>query len=105
MTKEIMDLTLNQSNNTEGRDGDQDKVNLSELEESADHIIAAASKNGLVMKLSGSLAFRKRCPAHRDLQTRSSRVISDIDFMAYFRTKPEIEALMEQLGYVNDPAI
>lgn len=100
-----MDLTLNQSKDAEGPDGQPGTVNLSELEERADHIITAASKDGIVMKLSGSLAIRKHCAGHRDLQTRSNRIISDIDLIAYFRSKPEIEVLMEQLGYVNDPAI
>ena len=77
----------------------------SALEAEADRIISAATDAGLVVKLSGSLAIRKRCYSRRLLQLRGNRIVSDVDLIALFQNKQDVEEMMEALGYVSDAAI
>ena len=43
-----------------------------------------------------------RCPDCNYIQTQSARFFTDIDFMAYFSQRHDVEQLFKRLGYVED---
>lgn len=81
------------------------QVDIATLEASASQIIELGSRRNLVLKLSGSLAYRTHCSRYAYLQLRGSRSINDIDIVGYFKDKRAVEEMMQDLGYRLDPGI
>jgi len=72
----------------------------------AGELIQAATDRSLTVRLVGSIAVRTHSPAHAHLlATLGRRPYRDIDLMAYSKQKRDIAALLEERGYVLDPAI
>jgi hypothetical protein len=70
--------------------------------EQAYRILEAADERNVTLRLIGALAFHIRCPDCNYIQTRSARFFTDIDFMAYFSQRHDVEQLFKRLGYVED---
>jgi hypothetical protein len=70
--------------------------------EQAYQILEAAKARNVTLRLIGALAFHIRCPDCNYIQTRAQRLFTDIDFMAYFPQRGDVEKLFKELGYVED---
>jgi hypothetical protein len=71
------------------------------IETEADHILAATSKAGLTLRLTGSIAVQRRCPQYGFIASRN-RIYRDIDFAGRAREAREVQNLLTRLGYVED---
>lgn len=81
------------------------ELNHGEFEQQAREIIDAAEKNGITLRLLGAVAFRIHCPEHRDLQASMNRVLTDIDFAAYYKHEKAIDKFfLKDLGYESQTA-
>lgn len=72
----------------------------------AQSLIAEAATQGIVLRLTGSLAIREHCRgsiALMDLLGRESPL--DIDFMGYSRQQKQIDRMFKILGYEIDGSI
>ena len=87
--------------------GESDEIARSEaVLAEADELMRIATERSLTIRLAGSLAIRARCPAHAPLlRALGRRPYRDIDLMAYSKQKRNIAAMLEERGYVLDPAI
>jgi hypothetical protein len=70
--------------------------------EQAYRILEAAKERNVTVRLIGALAFHLRCPDYNYVQMRLNRFFTDIDFMAYFSQRHDVEQLFKDLGYVED---
>jgi hypothetical protein len=69
-------------------------------EELALEIIGAAEKKGIHLRLLGAMAFRVHCPVHQDLQVSMHRVLTDLDFAAYYKQEKAIDKFfVGELGF------
>src|SRR4026208_68266 len=71
------------------------------LEIEADHILDAVNKEGLILRLVGSVAILRRCPNHSFLAI-SNRTYRDIDFAALKKEARAIHQLLTGLGDVEE---
>jgi len=87
--------------------GESDEIARSEaVLAEADELMRIGTERSLTIRLAGSLAIRARCPAHAPLlRALGRRPYRDIDLMAYSKQKRNIAAVLEERGYVLDPAI
>jgi hypothetical protein len=76
-----------------------------EFEAEADRLMALARERGVVLRLLGAVAFARRCPNHAYLRERLGRHYTDIDFAAYGRQAREIQRLLAEAGYHEDPHV
>jgi hypothetical protein len=69
-------------------------------EELAMEIIAAAQSKGIQLRLLGAMAFRVHCPVHQDMQVSMHRVLTDLDFAAYYKQEKAIDKFfIKELGF------
>jgi hypothetical protein len=73
-----------------------------EFIEEAIRIQDEAEKEGILLRLLGSLAFRYQCPRNRDQFEAIERLITDIDFAASTSHREEILSFFERQGYIVD---
>ena len=74
-------------------------------EELALEIIAAADKRGIHLRLLGAMAFRVHCPVHQGLQVSMHRVLTDLDFAAYYKQEKAIDKFfVKELGFESQTA-
>jgi hypothetical protein len=71
------------------------------LEIEAERLLHAAAEAGLTVRLVGSMAILRRCPAHAFLAS-TDRVYRDIDFAGRKKQARDIQELLTRLGYVED---
>ena len=82
-----------------------DQADHNEFERLALEIVDAAGKSGITLRLLGAVAFRIQCPVHQDLQVSMNRVLTDIDFAAYYKQEKAIDKLfLQDLGYESQNA-
>jgi hypothetical protein len=62
-------------------------------------IIDEAQRRGLHLRLLGALGVILQCPNHIWLLERTSRILTDLDFMGYEGQVGELEKLFVDLGY------
>lgn len=73
--------------------------------EAAD-LLHVAHDAGVTVRLIGSLAIARRCPAHRHLLAElGRRPPRDIDFMGYARDERALDRLLTERGYVLHPSV
>jgi hypothetical protein len=65
-------------------------------------LISAAEREGLRLRLLGSLAFRFHCPGHVDYLDAMERELTDIDFAASGKDRRELRRFFDGLGYIED---
>jgi hypothetical protein len=76
-----------------------------EFERLALDIIDAAEGKGIHLRLLGAVAFRIHCPARQDLQVSMNRVLTDLDFAAYYKQEKAIDKFfMGDMGYESQTA-
>lgn len=68
----------------------------------AERIIAAAKKEGVLLRLLGALAFNMHCTKFNYMQEMLHRPFSDIDFASYRKYSAQIVRLFANLGYQED---
>jgi hypothetical protein len=76
-------------------------VDRKALEIEAGRILDAVAKEGLTLRLVGSMAILRRCPTHGFLAS-SDRVYRDIDFAGRKKEARNIQDLLNRLGYLED---
>lgn len=59
-------------------------------------LVQSAEERGIHLRLLGAVAFRIHCPAHKDLQVSMNRVLTDIDFAAYYKQEKAIDKFFLQ---------
>jgi hypothetical protein len=76
-----------------------------EFERQALEIISVAESKGIQLRLLGAVAFRIRCPINQGLQQSMKRVLTDIDFAAYYMQEKSIDKLfLKEMGYESQTA-
>jgi hypothetical protein len=65
-------------------------------------LISAAEREGLRLRLLGSLAFRFHCPGYVDYLDAMERELTDIDFAASGKDRRELRKFFDGLGYIED---
>ncbi len=72
------------------------ELEQNEFERLALEIIDSAEKSGILLRLLGAVAFRIHCPAHKDLQVSMNRILTDLDFAAYYKQEKAIDKFFLQ---------
>ena len=76
-----------------------------EFERQALDIIESAEQKGIHLRLLGAVAFRIHCPVHQDLQVSMHRVLTDLDFAAYYKQEKAIDKFfMKDMGFESQTA-
>jgi hypothetical protein len=65
-------------------------------------LISAAEREGVRLRLLGSLAFRFHCSGHVDYLDAMERELTDIDFAANGTDRRELRRFFDGLGYLED---
>jgi hypothetical protein len=68
-------------------------------------IVAEGTKRDLHLRLLGAIAFQAHCPKFSYLTGRLNRVLSDVDFAAYFSEASRVNGMMRELGYEDQPMV
>jgi hypothetical protein len=74
-------------------------------EEEALRIVHAATQQGLILRLLGSLAFQIHSPRTGHLQKILGRAYTDLDYAGYSREAPRMEPFFSSLGYRGDAEV
>jgi hypothetical protein len=64
-------------------------------------IIAAAEERGVQLRLLGAIAVIKHCPEFIWLHEATKRELTDIDFVAYGKQRPNVGELLTEMGYAT----
>jgi hypothetical protein len=81
------------------------ELDYEEVEILALDTIAAAEQRGIHLRLLGAMAFRIHCPAHQHLQISMHRVLTDLDFAAYYKEEKKIDKFfVGELGFESQEA-
>jgi hypothetical protein len=70
-----------------------------------ERIVDEGNKRGLHLRVLGAIAFQLHCPKYSFLTTRLNRVLSDVDFAAYYKEFAGITKMMRELGYQDEPMV
>jgi hypothetical protein len=70
-----------------------------------ERIVAEGKKRGIHLRLLGAIAFQLHCPKFNYLTEKLNRVLSDVDFAAYGRQRSQIDKMMKDFGYVDQPMV
>jgi hypothetical protein len=70
-----------------------------------ERIVAEATKRNLHVRLLGAIAFQAHCPKFNFLAAWLNRILSDVDFAAYYSESNHISKMMKELGYEDQPMI
>jgi len=65
-------------------------------------IVDEAEREGIRLRILGSLAYRIHCPTNLDLFAKMERALTDIDFAAEKRQSKQIKQFLAASGYVED---
>ena len=65
----------------------------------ADKIVGEAQKQGVILRLLGSVAFFIHCPVYGSFQQQANRRFTDLDFAAYYKESDHIRHLFESLQF------
>jgi hypothetical protein len=71
----------------------------------AERIVVEGRRRDLHLRLLGAMAFQVHCPRYNYLTVKLNRVLSDIDLAAYGSEKNEINKVMRELGYADQPMV
>ena len=81
------------------------ELQQSEFERLALETIDEAEKRGILLRLLGAVAFRIHYPAQQGLQESMHRVLTNIDFAAYYKQEKAINKFfLGEMGYVSQTA-
>jgi len=76
-----------------------------EFERQALEIIELAEQKNIRLRLLGAVAFRIHCPVHQDLQVSMNRVLTDLDFAAYYKQEKAIDKFfLNDMGFESQTA-
>ena len=75
----------------------QDKIFIDE----SLRILQEAEKQGVTLRVMGSIAIRLHCPDSINLIKKLGRPITDIDYVGYDKQSSKIQKLFDNLGYVH----
>jgi hypothetical protein len=64
-----------------------------------DELIARAERHQAVIRVIGSLAYRKRCPDYKHIEYDSGRYLTDVDFVTYSRDIAGVQDMFQELGW------
>jgi hypothetical protein len=68
-------------------------------------IVNAAEAKGIHLRLLGAVAFRIHCPVYQGLQVSMKRVLTDLDFAAYYKQEKAIDKFfIGELGFDSQTA-
>jgi hypothetical protein len=83
----------------------QGRAERDKFENELKRIINASDKEGILLRVIGSLAFQMHCPKFGYLQEAMGRAYTDIDFAGYSKQTKAIQTLMAKLGYVDNQEV
>ena len=76
-----------------------------DFERLALEIVDSAEKSGIHLRLLGAVAFRIHCPVHQGLQISMNRVLTDLDFAAYYKQEKAIDKFfLQEMAYESQTA-
>jgi hypothetical protein len=75
------------------------------LMKEAARIVQDGKERGLHLRLLGAIAFQLHCPKYNYLTTRLHRTLTDVDLAGYNKERNEIEKMMREFGYVDEPMV
>jgi len=68
-------------------------------------IVDAARERNLNLRLLGAIAFQLHCPKYSYLTGKLRRALSDVDFAAYGSERKQLDKMMRDFGYADEPMI
>ncbi len=68
----------------------------------AERIVEEAEREGVLLRLLGSVAFHLHSPKYKSFQEEAGRHFTDLDFAAYFKHNQGIRSMFERLGFVEN---
>lgn len=71
----------------------------------AARIVQEGNQRGLHLRLLGAIAFQLHCPKYNYLTTKLRRTLTDVDLAGYNKERNEIEKVMREFGYVDQPMV
>ncbi len=82
--------------------GEQNSAEREKFENELKAILQASEREGILLRVIGSLAFQMHCPQFGYLQAALGRAYTDIDFAAYKKQNKQISDLMAKMGYTEN---
>jgi hypothetical protein len=70
-----------------------------------ERIVAEGRKRNLHLRLLGAIAFQLHCPKYNYLTAKLRRELSDVDFAAYNKERAQIDKMMREFGYSDQPMV
>ena len=70
-----------------------------------ERIVTEGRKRNLHLRLLGAIAFQHHCPKYNHLTAKLHRELSDVDFAAYNKERGQIDKMMREFGYADQPMI
>jgi len=70
-----------------------------------ERIVTEGRKRNLHLRLLGAIAFQLHCPKYNHLTAKLHRELSDVDFAAYNKERAQIDKMMREFGYGDQPMI
>jgi hypothetical protein len=64
-----------------------------------DDLVVKADRHGAVIRVIGSLAFRKRCPDYKHIEYDSGRYLTDVDFVANSAHVAGVQDMFAEIGW------
>jgi hypothetical protein len=64
-----------------------------------DDLVAGAEGHEAIIRVIGSLAFRKKCPDYKHIEYEAGRYLTDIDFVTYSRDIAGIQDMFTEIGW------
>lgn len=77
------------------------RVKLPGFLEEGLRLLDEAKKQGIILRVMGSIAIRLHCPSSSDLIEKLNRPITDIDYVGYEKQANKIEAFLNDQGYTS----
>jgi hypothetical protein len=71
----------------------------------AARIVQEGNERGLHLRLLGAIAFQLHCPKYNYLTIKLRRTLTDVDLAGYNKERNEIEKVMREFGYVDQPMV
>lgn len=87
-------------------EGKQDTAKRESLMKTeGERIVTEGRKRNLNLRLLGAIAFQLHCPKYNHLTAKMHRELSDVDFAGYNKERAQIEKMMREFGYSDQPMI
>jgi hypothetical protein len=75
------------------------------MKQEGERLVTEASKRNVHARLLGAIAFQVHCPKFSYMTAKLHRVLSDLDLAAYNKERQQLEEMMREFNYFDQPMI